>query len=74
MQILGFGAIGPWQLGIILAVILLIFGHRIPGLARALGTGIVEFKKGLKSGERDGELPPSSRQETVAREKREQGA
>jgi len=31
-------------------IALLLFGKRLPGVARSLGTGIVEFKKGLKSG------------------------
>ena len=43
----------PWQLLIVLAIVLLLFGNRIPGLARSLGSGITEFKKGLKTGEGD---------------------
>lgn len=35
---------------IILVVILLLFGHRLPGMARSLGSGITEFKRGLKDG------------------------
>ena len=31
-------------------IALLLFGKRLPGVARSLGTGIVEFKKGLKGG------------------------
>ena len=45
---LGFGIPSGWELWIILAIFLLLFGHRIPGMARAMGSGIVEFKKGLK--------------------------
>ena len=37
----------------ILLIALLLFGHRIPGMARSLGSGIVEFKKGLKGGSDD---------------------
>jgi sec-independent protein translocase protein TatA len=48
-----------WQWIIILLIILLLFGHRLPGLARALGSGITEFRKGLKEGGDDKEkLPP----------------
>ena len=43
---------GSTELWIILIVALLLFGHRIPGMARSLGSGITEFKKGLK-GEAD---------------------
>ncbi|MFO1052135.1 MAG: twin-arginine translocase TatA/TatE family subunit [Planctomycetota bacterium] len=39
---------GGWELWVILAVIVLLFGNRIPGIARSLGSGIVEFKKGLR--------------------------
>ena len=45
---LGFIIPGGWELWIILAIFLLLFGHRIPGMARAMGSGVVEFKKGLK--------------------------
>jgi sec-independent protein translocase protein TatA len=52
---LGFGFPGGWELWIILAIFLLLFGHRIPGMARAMGSGIVEFKKGLKDPGDDGD-------------------
>ncbi|MCC7399255.1 MAG: twin-arginine translocase TatA/TatE family subunit [Planctomycetes bacterium] len=35
---------------IILGVVLLLFGHRLPSMARSLGSGITEFKRGLKEG------------------------
>jgi sec-independent protein translocase protein TatA len=38
---------GP-EIWIILAIFLLMFGHRIPKMARSMGSGIVEFKRGLK--------------------------
>ena len=37
-----------WKLLAFLVVILLLFSSRLPGLARALGQSIIEFKKGLK--------------------------
>ncbi len=36
-----------WELLIILAIALLLFGRRLPEVGKSLGKGIVEFKKGL---------------------------
>jgi sec-independent protein translocase protein TatA len=33
---------------IFLVIVLLLFGSRLPSLARSLGLSIVEFKKGMK--------------------------
>lgn len=42
------GGIGPWEIGLIMLVALLLFGGRkIPQLAKDLGTGIREFRKSL---------------------------
>ena len=38
---------------ILLVIALLIFGKRLPEVARSLGKGIVEFKKGLRGVEDD---------------------
>ena len=45
--------VNHWELLLILAVVLLLFGHRLPGMARSLGSGITEFKRGLKDGAED---------------------
>jgi sec-independent protein translocase protein TatA len=42
--------VNHWELIVILVVVLLLFGHRLPGMARSLGSGITEFKRGLKDG------------------------
>lgn len=45
------GVIGPWQIILIIAIILLLFGgKKIPELMKGIGKGAREFKKGL-SGE-----------------------
>ena len=45
---------GPTELYVILLVVLLIFGARkLPELARAMGSSINQFKKGLKEEPRD---------------------
>jgi sec-independent protein translocase protein TatA len=44
------GVFGPWQVIIILAVVLLLFGgKKIPELMKGLGQGVKEFKDASKS-------------------------
>ena len=47
------GMPGPIEMIVIAAVILLLFGNRLPGVMRSMGRGIVEFKKGIKGIEDD---------------------
>lgn len=43
------GAIGPWQIAIVVVLVLLLFGgKKIPELMRGLGGGIKEFKNASK--------------------------
>ncbi len=39
---------GPMELMIVGLIALLLFGKRLPEVARSLGKGIVEFKKGVR--------------------------
>jgi sec-independent protein translocase protein TatA len=49
-------SIGPLELGIILLIILVIFGpKRLPGLGRQLGSGMREFKESITGKDRDDE-------------------
>ena len=44
-----FLAIGPWQIVFLVVLVVLLFGGRkIPELMRGLGTGIKEFKDATK--------------------------
>ena len=44
-----FLAIGPWQIVLLVVLVVLLFGGRkIPELMRGLGTGIKEFKNASK--------------------------
>ena len=55
------GVIGPGQIGIILLIVLLLFGgKKIPELMKGLGSGIKEFKKAAKG---DDEEPKNSASE-----------
>ncbi len=51
--LLAFGMPGPFELAIILGILLLLFGSRLPSLMRNLGRGVVEFKKGVNGVEED---------------------
>lgn len=50
---LAFG-LSPIEILVILLVVLLLFGNRLPNLMRNLGKSVVEFKKGMKD---EGEQP-----------------
>ncbi len=53
--------IGPWQVVLIVAILLLMFGgKKIPELMRGLGSGIKEFKDASKG---EDEAPKSSKKE-----------
>jgi sec-independent protein translocase protein TatA len=68
------GWIGPWELAILLIVVLLVFGpKRLPEMGRSLGKGLREFKHSI-SGKDDedeetsssAELPPPHEEEPVS--------
>lgn len=53
MEILGFWTPSGFELVVIALIALLLFGKRLPEVARGLGKGVVEFKKGLKGVEEE---------------------
>jgi sec-independent protein translocase protein TatA len=58
INLLALGGLSPMELIIIVGVIVLLFGSsKIPQLMRGVGSGINEFKKGLKEGEAEANKP-----------------
>lgn len=48
------GMIGPWQIAIIVLVIILLFGgKKIPELMKGMGKGIREFKDGMNPDDKE---------------------
>lgn len=48
------GVVGPWQIALVVALVLLLFGgKKIPELMRGLGSGVKEFKDGMNGSEND---------------------
>jgi sec-independent protein translocase protein TatA len=46
--------LGHWEIIIVGVVAVLLFGKRLPGVARSLGQSITEFKKGITHEEDEG--------------------
>ena len=55
-----FNQIGPLEIGIVLLIVLLIFGpKRLPGLGKSLGTGMREFKDSITGKDSDQDEAPA---------------
>ena len=62
-----FSRIGPWEIILILVVVLIIFGAgKLPQVGSALGKGIRSFKKGA-SGDENEEEEEDAKSATVSR-------
>ncbi len=54
------GWIGPWEIAILLVVVLLVFGpKRLPEMGRSLGRGMREFKQSVTGKDHDRENEPA---------------
>jgi sec-independent protein translocase protein TatA len=53
-----FGSIGPLEIGIVVVVVLLVFGaKRLPELGSGLGRGLREFKESVTGENKDDDEP-----------------
>ncbi len=66
-EVLEAGMLGPWQVILIVAIVLLMFGgKKIPELMKGLGKGIKEFKDASK-GETPAETPADNNNKIEAK-------
>ena len=50
MALAGIAGLGPWELGIVLVIVMVVFGAgKLPTIGSSLGEAIKNFKKGIKS-------------------------
>jgi len=60
-----FSGIGPWELAIVLAIVLVIFGGgKLTGVGKSLGQGIREFKQAITGSEEEEEPTPDDNSPT----------
>lgn len=57
---------GPWEIGLILVIILIVFGvGKLPQVGDAIGKGLRAFRKGQIGEEEDKSRPPQSELDAV---------
>jgi sec-independent protein translocase protein TatA len=67
--------IGPLEIGIVLVIVLIIFGpKKLPDLGRSLGSSIREFKGGIGGGDDDDEKKDEKQVEEKSAEKTPSGS
>ena len=60
--------LNPWELGLILMAILLLFGaKRVPEIGRSLGKGIREFKSSVEGKDDEAEKTEEEKTETTTK-------
>jgi sec-independent protein translocase protein TatA len=73
MNVMFAGWFGGWEIVLILAVVLILFGaKKLPELAKGLGTGIKEFKKATREVtdevQKAGEETPAPKSQSAAKD------
>lgn len=58
--------IGTMEILIVLGVVLLLFGNRLPGTMRSLGRSLIEFKRGLQGADDSKPEAKTSQEDKVA--------
>jgi sec-independent protein translocase protein TatA len=52
MTQMGIGGLGPWELAIVLVIVLVVFGAgKLPSIGTSVGDAIRNFKKSMKGDE-----------------------
>jgi sec-independent protein translocase protein TatA len=71
-----FGGIGYGEMMIVFIIALLLFGKKLPEVARSLGKGMMEFKKGLHGFEEEihsaARAPVTSQSRPLPRDERDE--
>ena len=66
---IAMGMPGPFEMIIVLVLIMLLFGaKRLPGLSRALGKSLSEFKRGKEEGLKSADEPEKIEPEAEAKQ------
>ena len=64
--------IGPWEIGLILLIILIVFGvGKLPQVGGAIGKGLREFRKGQRGEAGDEEKEPEPKEVAETQAKKE---
>lgn len=65
--------LGHWEILIIILVLVLLFGSaKIPALMKSMGSGVSQFKKGIKEGEREAAEEAQREKEEAAKKEAEE--
>ena len=68
-----FGRLGPWEIGIIVLIILIVFGvGKLPQVGGAIGKGLRTFRK-ESSGQPTEEKPPKTTKRTARASRKQSG-